>query len=279
MWVKKTMKEWERFWMLTFIRETDTTDSRNHVFWLFKCDCWVEKEKMSSIVRTQWRDNTNYSCGCIKRTTWMVIWDKVNRLTLVDTTKERCIHTWHVIGEFECECGNKYKWSISQVKSWQAKSCWCLNKELYHTRNYKHWWYLDTWYQSYRAMIERCTNKDHISYKSYWWRWIRVCDRWLEWEWDKYWYECFLEDMWSRSENTSIDRIDVNWNYCKENCRWATVEEQSYNRRNNKTYPELWENIKTIDIYYKYGISKRKILNLESKKKLTSFISENYKYD
>lgn len=49
-------------------------------------------------------------------------------------------------------------------------------------------------------------------------------------------FETFLADMGERpSEEMSIDRIDVNGNYCKENCRWSTQTEQVYNQRKRKS--------------------------------------------
>ncbi len=58
-------------------------------------------------------------------------------------------------------------------------------------------------------------------------------------------YQEFKKDMYNSylkhlkkfgKKNTSIDRIDSNRNYCKENCRWATWIEQENNRKNNVFY-------------------------------------------
>ena len=90
-------------------------------------------------------------------------------------------------------------------------------------------------------MKMRCENPNTIQYKNYWWRWISI-------EWDS--FEDFMEDMLESYEehvliywkkNTSIDRIDNNWNYCKDNCKWATRREQCNNRSSNRIITYKWE--------------------------------------
>ena len=81
---------------------------------------------------------------------------------------------------------------------------------------------------SWGAMISRCYNQNNHRYPEYGGRGIVVCERW------KNSFENFLEDMGERPDGMTLDRIDVNGNYCKDNCRWATDSLQSFNMRKRK---------------------------------------------
>jgi hypothetical protein len=89
--------------------------------------------------------------------------------------------------------------------------------ELSYTREYAAW----------NHMIDRCTNEKCQDWPEYGARGIKVSKRWLD-------VRKFVEDMGSRPDGTSLDRIDGTKGYCKSNCRWANAKQQSNNRRTNR---------------------------------------------
>lgn len=84
-------------------------------------------------------------------------------------------------------------------------------------------------YNTYCSMIGRCQNVKNPKYKNYGERGIKVCEEWL----GPTGFNNFCSNMGNRPKNTTLDRLDNNKNYCKENCRWASTYEQASNKRNN----------------------------------------------
>lgn len=82
----------------------------------------------------------------------------------------------------------------------------------------------------WKAMHNRCYNVEQKSYPDYGGRGIFVDQRWH----GKDGFLNFLWDMGARPDGASIDRIDNDGSYSPENCRWATKDEQSRNKRNNR---------------------------------------------
>ena len=80
-------------------------------------------------------------------------------------------------------------------------------------------------YYAWISMKQRCLDKNNERWDQYGGRGIGVCDRWLK-------FENFYEDMGDPpTKKHSLDRIDNDLGYSKENCRWATWSQQSSNRR------------------------------------------------
>jgi len=195
--------------------------------------------------------------------------DKVfGRLTVI---MEKTSRMW----ECKCECGNKVIVFSEYLQSGRKKSCGCLKKE---GNNYKHGQnikgHTTPEYRAWAEMIKRCRGKNIRAIKDYYSRGITVCDRWLNS------FENFFEDMGERpSFEYSLDRYPNNdGNYEPTNCRWATIEQQSRNKRNNIWITYNDETLVLNDWSKKLGIHHSTIKNLYVNKKLSiGQIMERYK--
>lgn len=103
-------------------------------------------------------------------------------------------------------------------------------------------------YNSWISMKKRCYYKNHVGFKHWGGRGIQVCDEWRNS------FENFYRDMGDRPEGCSLDRIDNDGDYYKENCRWASETEQKNNRRNNHRF--LYEGVEYTapQLSSKFGI-------------------------
>lgn len=127
-----------------------------------------------------------------------------------------------------CDCGNTTQCAGVDLNRGSVKSCGCLRNQRNSERSTTHGECQHPDYQLWFSMVKRCHNQDADAYSKYGGRGIEVCRKWRESP------RAFFDDMGPRpSIFHSIDRLNNDDGYYKENCRWATDVQQANNRRNS----------------------------------------------
>lgn len=197
--------------------------SATHRYWLVKCSCGRLDELPTHRVISR------PHCGCKHRIYPDVKKGSIyGRLEVLSVSNNRasCV----------CACETLTEVHLGDLKSGHTKSCGCLAKENLVFRSTTHGLcknHLAEMNIRYH-MISRCINPEDGGYSNYGGRGIQVCQHWLES------FENFFADMGPRpSKRHSIDRVDNDKGYCKNNCRWATRSQQNRNTRSNVLNPQL----------------------------------------
>lgn len=204
--------------------------------WICKCDCGNYSEVDGEKLRTR----HTLSCGCNKKKSRSKYFtdltgQRFGRLTVVRFIKpeerEAKQYNWWC----KCDCGKEIKACAYKLKKGLQKSCGCLKEEMkpmIGEKSKKYKYSNKRLYSIWKGMVNRCYDKRNIRYKDYGGRGIRVCSEWKE-SYDSF-AKWAIENYYSPNAEHgmfTIERKDIDGDYCPENCCWITNKEQQKNKR------------------------------------------------
>jgi hypothetical protein len=151
-----------------------------------------------------------------------------------------CKQCGKVFYEYSCEVKKRITCSIKCRSLYQVGKIHSGSFKKGHKYGVKHGKYHTRIYRIYRAMLQRCNNKNYAGYSQYGGKGIKV-----EWKTFLDFYremnQSYEDHCRQYGENdTRIGLIETTGNYCKKNCCWKTRSEPVKGRiAGKKSY--LWK--------------------------------------
>ena len=107
-------------------------------------------------------------------------------------------------------------------------------------------------YKIFQGMKSRCFNKNNCRYKNYGGKGITIYKEWLDN------FESFYNWAYNNgyNDNLTIERIDINKDYCPENCKWITKEEQYKNTSKTRLITAFGKTQSMMEWCREYNISR-----------------------
>ena len=147
---------------------------------------------------------------------------RFSRLTVLSRAPSKNRVRWFC----RCDCGKDTVVTGDNLKSGEVQSCGCLGLDSQAARKVPHRAAL---YTVWKNMIKRCFDPNNESFVRYGARNIYVCARWSH---DFY---AFYQDVYPTWKlELTLERIDNNGHYNRQNCRWTTWKEQTRNTRKKR---------------------------------------------
>lgn len=232
----------KKFGRLTVIKENGRTNGkRKLVKWICRCECGNIVERTGKALKTSKNSGCD-NCKFIREDLTGKRYGKIKVVSMKGHEKGSII--WNCV----CDCGKELEISTSRLNSGHVQSCGCTKKERMIKQNTLHGKSHTRLYKIWIGMKKRCYNPSSNAYERYGGRGIGVCQEWLN-DFMSF-YNWSMENGYN--DNLSIDRIDVNGNYEPSNCRWATIDEQSSNKRDT-VYYEMFGLNKPLTEWCKYA--------------------------